>query len=97
MSNRPIGQLTLREMCRDAEQKVRDLTDHLEQAFVQQAHQLRKVTRAGDATGDAPVADVTVRNQVARVLESEQYLSGLYDDCDRYLKGIRQEFERGGA
>ncbi len=89
MPERPVEQLTLREMFKDAERLTRDLIEHLDQGFHPKAHQLHRLVRPTDTEAfDARVEDVTVRNHVLRVLESEEYTEKLYEKLQQYYLAI---------
>ena len=88
----PIDHLTMREKLRDAARGARELIEHLEQGFVPKVHDLRKLSRQHDPTSDQqPVADVTIRNHVSAVLESEQFTARLNDVLENYLHGIQKD------
>lgn len=90
--NPAIDRLTLREKLRDATRGFRELVEHLELGFVPKVHELRKLTRQHDPTsGSTPVADVTIRNAVALVLDSDQFTAGLNDSLEYYLNSIQKD------
>ncbi len=84
-----MEQLTLREMFKDAERLTRDLVEHLDQGFFPKAHQLQRLVRPTDTEAyDSRVEDVTVRNHVLRVLESEDYTEQRYEKLQQYYHAI---------
>ena len=93
--NRRLDQLTLREKFTDAERVTRELLEHLEQGFrprVQQAHQLVRPTPSGMPA--ANVEDITVRNHVVGVLESDQFADQLYTSLEQYFGAIDTSVSR---
>ena len=90
--NPAIDRLTLREKLRDATRGIRELVEHLELGFVPKVHELRKLTRQHDAaSGITAVADVTIRNAVASVMESDRFTAGLNESLEYYLNSIQKD------
>ena len=91
MSERPLEQLTLREMVISAEHLIRELSMHLEQAFLPKVNALEKMV-AAHATQDecSLVQDVTVRNQAALVLQSDEFSQRLYKKLNDCLAAIER-------
>jgi hypothetical protein len=90
--NPAIDRLTLREKLRDAARCVRELAEHLELGFVPKVHELRKLTRQHDpASGATLVGDVTIRNAVSSVIDSENFTAGLNDSLEYYLNSIQKD------
>lgn len=90
-----LDQLTLRDKIREAARKSHDMIEHLEHAFVPKAHDLRKVSRPQDPKSEAPpIADVTIRHQAAKVLESDQYTEGLSEEAEALFEAIATEVEK---
>lgn len=84
--------LTLRDQLNGADRLTREIMDHLERAFVPQAHELRRVTRVtggDDATGQ--LEDVTLRNQIDNLLESDAYTKEMSERLRAYLASIGKE------
>jgi hypothetical protein len=93
--DRRIEKLTLREKFTDAERLARELLEHLEQGFcpkIHQAYQLVRPTPSGLPA--ANVEDITVRNHVVSVLESEQFADQLYENLERYFAAIDSAVSR---
>ena len=90
-----LDQLTLRDKIREAARKSHDMIEHLEHAFVPKAHDLRKVSRPQDPKSEAPpIADVTIRHQAAKVLESDQYTEGLSEEAEALFEAIATEVDK---
>lgn len=95
VDDRRIEQLTLREKFADAERLTRELLEHLEQGFspkAYQAHQIVRPTPSGLPA--ANVEDVTVRNQVVGLLESDQFADQLYSSLEKYFAAIDASVSR---
>lgn len=90
MDARQIDQLTLREKIRDSQQLARDLHEHLTQNFLPKVAELVAVATP-NADVEERVADVTIRNQVATVLESERFLSQKEADLSAYSAALVRE------
>jgi hypothetical protein len=89
VDDRRLDRLTLREKFTDAERLIRELAEHLEQGFcpkVGQTLQLVRPTPSGLPA--ANVEDITVRTQVAALLESDQFSDRLYESLEKYLAAI---------
>lgn len=90
-----LDQLTLRDKIREAARRSHDLIEHLEHAFVPKAHDLRKVSRPHDPKSEAPpIADVTIRHQTAKLLESDQYTEGLNEEAEALFAAIAVEVDK---
>lgn len=89
MNEPSLSNLTLRELIIEAQKLSRDLADHLDRNFLPKVNQLK---RQSQPTSDSPypldVEDITVRNQVKVVLESEKYTNSTYKKLHQYCKAI---------
>lgn len=65
--------------------------DHLERAFVPQAHELRRVTRLTGEDDTSQLEDVTLRNQISNLLKSDDYTKEMSERLRAYLASIGQE------
>ncbi|MGE3315282.1 MAG: hypothetical protein AB7O26_09210 [Planctomycetaceae bacterium] len=90
MAGRPIQQQTLREMFVDAERLTRELIEHLDQGFLPKSHELERLVRPinGEPPGLNDLEDVTVRTQVARLLESDTFTDQVYESLNQYCVAI---------
>lgn len=87
-----VERFTLREKIRESARGVRELIDHLEMGFVPKVHELRRLCRQHDpASGNPPVADVTIRSYVLSVVESDRFTIGLNESLENYLNSIRKD------
>ena len=84
--------LTIRDQLNDADRLTREIMDHLERAFIPQAHELRRVTRVTGADDPAgQLADVTLRSQVDSLLKSDDYTKKMTERLQSYLNSIGKE------
>lgn len=93
--SRATDGLTLRDKCREANRVIRELVDHLDQAFLPKAKNLRKLARGKDQSYDpSAVRDVTIRSQVSALLESEQYTIRLDEESKQLFNAIASEVDQ---
>lgn len=83
-----IAKLTMREKIRSSQHLARELHEHLVQNFLPKAMELTAVCAP---EGEERIADVTIRSEVATVLESERFLSQKEADLSDYAAAIIQE------
>jgi hypothetical protein len=88
MDARRLAQLTMREKIRDSQHLARDLHEHMTQNFLPKVAELRSVCTP---EGEERIADVTIRNQVATVLESERFMTQKETELSAYAAAIIQE------
>ncbi len=88
MDPKKIPLLTMREKIRDGQQLARELHEHMSQNFLPKVSELMAVSTP---EGEERIADVTIRNQVATVLESERFLSQREAEFSAYAASIVQE------
>ena len=92
MSERPIEQLTLRELFTDAEWLIRDLSAHLTQSFHPKSAALDELVRSYQVPAERDaVADSSVRAHAATLLASDDYSQTLFQKLDRYLTAIEEK------
>ncbi len=90
MDERKLALLTLREKVRDSQHLARDLHEHMVQNFLPKVAELLTVsTPQPDA--EERISDVTIRNQVATVLESERFMAQKEADLTAYAQALFQE------
>ncbi|MBS0264532.1 MAG: hypothetical protein JSS02_21540 [Planctomycetes bacterium] len=91
MSERPISDLTLREMFTNAETLIRDLQDHLKNSFHPKSRSVEDLVQTHHipAERDA-VPDSTVRQQMKELLSSDDYSETLLKKLDQYLTAIEE-------
>ncbi len=91
MAERPIEQLTLRDMFTQAEWVLRDLSAHLNQSFRPKARAVLEVVRSYQVPEERDsIPDGTVRTQVAALLGSDDYSQKLFQKLDEYLNAIEE-------
>jgi hypothetical protein len=89
MAERPIDQLTLRDLFTNAEWLIRDLTEHLRQSFHPKSQALDELVRSFQVPEERDaIADTAVRTQAAALLESDEYSQALFEKLDKYLTAI---------
>ncbi len=70
--------MTLREVFVHADRFTRELVEHLEQGFMPKAESLVNLVRpTPDGSPAKNVKDITIRNQVSSLLESENFTEQL--------------------
>lgn len=91
MIERPVEQLTVRELFTEAERLTRELVDHLENGFSPKTHNLLRLVRPPKDPhhDDGPfVEDGVIRTHAAQILESERFTEQLYDKLLRHCQEI---------
>lgn len=83
-----LSKLTMREKIRGSQHLARELHEHLVQNFIPKAVELAAVCAP---EGEERIADVTIRNQVATVLESDRFLAQKEADLSDYAAAIIHE------
>ncbi|VAX35763.1 hypothetical protein MNBD_PLANCTO02-1644 [hydrothermal vent metagenome] len=86
MPDTNIDHLTLHEKFNQLEHLSRDLIQHLEKGFLPKAHKLSLLLK--DKEHEEEVKDITVRNQVHVLLDSERYTDQLYRKIAAYCESI---------
>jgi len=87
--DRPVEQLTVREMFTGAERLVQEISGHLEHGFVPKSHDLVRLVRPSRGKPySRHVQDVTVRNQAVQVLDSDNFTGSVYEKLVRYGDAI---------
>ena len=91
MAVRSVEDLPLRELFTDADRLTRELIDHIDNGFIPKAQNLGELAevRRGEVVRK-DVDDITVRNNAAQLLESEDYAEQLYDRTQEYFAAINQ-------
>lgn len=89
MADTPVDELTLRELFTTAERLTRELAEHLEQGFLPQVNELRRMTRIDKTVPDFTARhDAHIRVTVQQVLSTDQFTHQLYRKLREYLEGI---------
>jgi hypothetical protein len=90
MVERSIQSLTLREQLVEAERLCRELSEHLDQAFIPKCLELTRLVRPinGEPPDVRALEDVTVRTQAARILETDTFTDRVFEQLSEYCKAI---------
>ena len=89
MAERPIEQLTLREMFTSAELLIRDLIEHLDKSFHPRSRDLGELVRSYNVADERDaIPDGAIRTQVTTLLDSDNYSQAFFQKLDRYLQAI---------
>jgi hypothetical protein len=89
VDDRPIEQLTLRELFGGSERLVRELTEHLEQSFLPKLHAAVDVVQSHSRAAERDeIPDSSVRSRMAALLASDDFSQKLFDRLDRHLTAI---------
>ena len=89
MAERPIDQLTLREMFTNAEVLVRDLMEHLDKSFHPKSRALGEIVRSYSIPEERDaIPDGAVRTHMSTLLSSDDYSQAFFQKLDRYLQAI---------
>jgi hypothetical protein len=96
MVERTARQMTLREMITEAERLTRELGEHLDQAFIPKCHELSRLLRPinGEPPDVRALEDVTVRTQVARILETESFTESIFEKLAEFSREIDEAVGR---
>ncbi len=101
MPNPNLDDLTLRDKFKEASIVARDFTEHVERNFLPRTKALGRLVRPKSDSSteyeldpEAGIEDITIRNEVARVLESENYTDELFQRIRAYLESIDQEIDQ---
>ena len=74
----------------------RELIDHLERNLIPRTRELHDLVKPDSPFADSgnQVQDVTVRNHVASLLESQEFTERLFEKTSQYLTAIDQELTK---
>ncbi|HEY3965338.1 MAG TPA: hypothetical protein VGM05_12355 [Planctomycetaceae bacterium] len=91
MAERPIEQLTLREMFTNAELLIRDLEDHLRNSFHPKSRAAEDAVRSHNIPAERDeIPDSAIRHHVAALFGSNDYSESLFKNLDNYLAAIEK-------
>ena len=92
MSEDPAN-LPLTEVCKVAERLTRELVDHLERNLIPRTRDLHELVKPDSPfnTSEVSVKDVTVRNQAANLLESQDFTEQLFLRARQYFESIDRD------
>lgn len=85
----------LHTVCKEAERLTRELIDHLEKNLVPRTREVHDLVKPDSPfnTSGAGVQDVTVRNQVAALLESQAFTEQLFMKTRQNLEAIDESIQ----
>ncbi|MCA8996130.1 MAG: hypothetical protein KDA80_04075 [Planctomycetaceae bacterium] len=93
MSQSPEN-LTLHDKLSEADKLVRELIHHLESGFIPKAHGLRRTAREGrDPTEMDEVTDLTIRNSVEVVVQSDAFSREVGEKLHGFLMSIDHDVD----
>lgn len=89
MDERPIDQLTLRDLFGNTEWLVRELGEHLEQSFLPKIRAVEQMVQSHAKPAEMEeTPDSTVRSRVAAMLGSDDYSQKLFSQLESHLAAI---------
>ena len=90
--SRPVENMSLRDLITETERLSRELNQHLDQGVLPK---LQNVERLLSPSGEdaAEVLDVTVRNHVAALLETDQFTQQKFQKLEEFLAGLDSQIE----
>lgn len=88
---RNLESLTYREKIRDFTTLTRTLDEHLQQAVVPRVAEIRTLVKAHTLPDEDALPDVTIRNLVRSLLESEAFANDLLQRIEDYGLSIVNE------
>jgi hypothetical protein len=90
-----IENMTLQEKVKRTELLIRELIEHLEMGFLPKIQNLQKASRVGRSqTALQEIADITIRTQVAQVLESEKFTEALYERLTALMGALEHDMTK---
>ena len=96
-----IEKLPLHDKFTNTERLTRELVDHLERGFLPKVESLsrllepdKQALRESDAAATKEVKDVTVRNLVKQLLDTDDFTDQLYEKTGNYFSAIDQAVSR---
>ncbi|MDG2390331.1 MAG: hypothetical protein P8M30_13550 [Planctomycetaceae bacterium] len=87
-----IESMTLQDKVKKSEVLVREMIEHLELGFLPKLKNLQKISRVGNSQSQLEdIADLTVRNHVVQVLESEQFTESLFEKLSVLTNALEKD------
>ncbi len=88
-----LENLPLREVCKEAERLTREVVDHLENNLIPRTREVHELVKPDSPfnTSEGTVKDVTIRNQAANLLESQDFAEQLFLRTRQYLAAIDKD------
>ena len=95
MADRPVEQMTLRDVFTESERTLRELIEHFEQHYQPRIYDLEKVVRLHSNSAElGQISDMTVRNQAAEALRGHEYARPLLLRLRDLLEGVDRGVQR---
>ena len=90
--DKSIEGMTLQDKVKKTDVLVREIMEHLELGFLPKIKSLQKISRVGRSQSQLEeIGDLTLRNHVAQVLESEQFTEELFEKLSVLTKAIQAD------
>lgn len=88
--NESLEDVPLRDLCKEAERITRELVDHLERHLIPRTQELHELVRPESpfARSGQHIEDITVRNSVSALLESQSFSEELFEKANQYFNAI---------
>lgn len=85
-----LKDVPLRDVCKEAERLTREVVDHLNRNLIPRTRELHELVKPDSPfdEGGTGVKDITVRNQVATLLESQQFAEDFFLKTREYLQSV---------
>ncbi len=85
-----LDDVPLRDVCKEAERLTREVIDHLNRNLIPRTRDLHELVRPDSPfdEGGAGVKDISVRNQVATLLESQQFAEDFFLKTREHLLAV---------
>ncbi|MFN0053416.1 MAG: hypothetical protein ACKV0T_14630 [Planctomycetales bacterium] len=94
MIDRPIEQLTLRELFTNTEWLMRELSEHLEQSYAPRARSAQESVRSFDRAEErSEIPDATIRAGMSLLLRSDEFSQQLFTRLGDHLTAIEKKSE----
>lgn len=93
--NDSLKNVPLHTVCKDAERLTRELIDHLARNLIPRTREVHELVKPDSPfnTSGAGIQDVTVRNQVSTLLESQKFTEQLFTRTRLNLEAIDESIE----
>ncbi len=85
-----LKDVPLRDVCKEAERLAREIIDHFNRNLIPRTYELHEMVKPDspfDEDGGG-VKDITVRNQAARLLESQRFAEEFFLKTRDYLQSV---------
>lgn len=87
-----IEGMTLQDKVKNSELLVREIIEHLELGFLPKLKNLQKISRVSNNLSQLEeIADLTIRNHVVQVLESEQFTESLFEKLSLLTSALEKD------